>query len=65
MKPFKILAILGLAATGIGPLLVFTGTLDVPTNKWVMLAGMIVWFVGATPWLGSDKLQPTDKQVEI
>jgi Na+/proline symporter len=65
MKAFKALAILGLVATGLGPLLVFTGTIDVGTNKVVMLAGMLVWFLGATPWLGSSKLQPSDREVEI
>lgn len=65
MKAFKIVAILGLLATALGPILTFTGTIDVETNKKVMLAGMIVWFLGATPWLGSNKLQPADSQVEI
>lgn len=65
MKAFKALAWLGLATTALGPILVFTGAIDVPTNKTIMLAGMIVWFLGATPWLGSNKLQPSDKEVEI
>ncbi len=65
MNPFKIIGLLGLATTAIGPLLVFTGTLEVATNKLVMLIGMIVWFLGATPWLGTTKLQPSDKEVEI
>ena len=58
-------ALIGLLATGAGPLLVYTGSLDVETNKMVMLGGMVVWFLGATPWLGSSHLQPTDEQVEI
>ncbi len=65
MKAFKPIAIGGLIATAAGPILLFTGAIDLETNKKVMLLGMIVWFLGATPWLGSNKLQPTDSQVEI
>lgn len=65
MKAFKTIAILGLTATALGPVLVFTGTIDMETNRKLMLAGMIVWFLGATPWLGSSKLQPADTEVEI
>ena len=65
MKAFKAIAIVGLLATALGPILMFTGSVDVDTNKTIMLAGMIVWFIGGIPWLGSNKLQPTDKEVEI
>ncbi|GAA5484186.1 hypothetical protein [Haloferula sargassicola] len=65
MKAFKIGALVGLILTAIGPVLVFTGTLDVEKNKTIMLIGMLLWFLGATPWLGSNKLQPADKEVEI
>jgi hypothetical protein len=65
MKAFKAIAVIGLLATAIGPILVFTGTIDAAANKLVMLIGMIVWFIGGIPWLGSNKLQPTDSQVEI
>ena len=62
---FKAIAWIGLTATASGPILIFTGMIDVDTNKTVMFAGMIVWFIGATPWLGSNKIQPADTQVEI
>ncbi len=65
MKALKAIAIIGLLATAIGPILVFTGATDVDTNKNIMLGGMIAWFLGATPWLGSQKLEPTDSEVEI
>ncbi|MEP4079379.1 hypothetical protein [Haloferula sp.] len=65
MKALKAIAILGLIATATGPILTFTGSIDVETNKKIMLAGMITWFLGATPWLGSNKLEPTDSEVEI
>ena len=57
MKPFKIIGLLGLATTAMGPILTFAGTIDVPTNKTVMLVGMIVWFIGGTPWLGRRALR--------
>ena len=62
---FKTIAWIGLVLTAIGPILVFTGAMDVELNKKLMTAGMIVWFVGAVPWLGSKPIQPTDTQVEI
>lgn len=65
MKIFKAIALCGLLATALGPILMFTGTIDVEANKVVMLIGMIIWFIGGVPWLGSNKLQPTDKEVEI
>lgn len=65
MKIFKAVAISGLIATAAGPILFFTDAIDVETNKVVMLIGMFVWFIGATPWLGSNKLEPADSQVEI
>lgn len=65
MKALKAIALLGLAATAAGPVLTFAGTIPLDTNKIVMIVGMILWFVGATPWLGTTKLQPTDTQVEI
>lgn len=65
MKTFKAIAVLGLAATALGPILAFTGVIEFETNKQVMVVGMIVWFLGATPWLGSNKLEPADTQVEI
>lgn len=55
----------GLALTTAGPVLVFTGHLGVETNKTVMLAGMIIWFVGAVPWLGGREIRTSDKEVEI
>ena len=61
----RIIAWTGLATTALGPILTFTGAIGVETNKIVMIAGMIVWFVGATPWLGAKKIQPADTQVEI
>lgn len=62
---FKTIAMVGLLLTAAGPILVFTGAIDVPTNKTLMLVGMAVWFIGAIPWLGAKPLQPSDDQVEI
>ncbi|MBB5353242.1 hypothetical protein HNR46_003497 [Haloferula luteola] len=65
MKVLKALALGGLLLTAAGPLLMYSGAIDIDTNKTLMLIGMILWFLGATPWLGSNRLQPTDKEVEI
>jgi|GEM_PF-549892 len=63
---FKISALIGLALTILPPVLLFMGMIDsLDTTKTVMLIGMIVWYAGATPWLGLEKLEPTDLEVEI
>lgn len=61
----KITALLGLAITVITPILTALGTIDLDRTKSIMLIGMIVWFLGATPWLAFRKLKPTDSEVEI
>ena len=62
---FKAIAWIGLVLTAIGPVFVFTGTIDVELNKKIMAAGMIIWFIGAIPWLGKKEIEPADTQVEI
>ncbi len=62
---FITIALMGLITTAMGPILTYAGLIDVETNKFIMLIGMIVWFVGGIPWLGAKDLQPADKQVEI
>ncbi|NBD36987.1 MAG: hypothetical protein GVY10_00255 [Verrucomicrobia bacterium] len=58
MNLWKAIALLGLAATAFGPVLTFAGVLDVAANKHVLLAGMILWFLGAPPWLSGRKFRP-------
>lgn len=62
---FIVTALMGLITTAMGPILTFSGLIDVNTNKFVMLIGMIFWFIGGIPWLGRKDLQPADKEVEI
>ena len=62
---FKIIAIIGLLLTIAAPILAVTGTIDLDRTKTLMFIGMIVWFLGATPWLAFNKLKPSDKEVEI
>ncbi len=57
MNVWKAIALLGLTATALSPVLTFAGVLDVATNKNVLLAGMLLWFGGATPWLTGRKLR--------
>lgn len=61
----KIIALVGLFLTALGPILTFATSFEVSTNKGLMIIGMILWFIGATPWLGFKKLQPADTEVEI
>ena len=65
-KLFKPVALIGLALTILPPLLLFVGVIDsLPWTKNLMLAGMIIWYVAATPWLAFQKLKPSDSEVEI
>ena len=62
----KLVALLGLLLTLVPPVLLFTGAIgSLDTVKAVMLIGMIVWYLAATPWLGFQKLDPADLEVEI
>lgn len=66
MNPvFKAIAWIGLVLTAVGPILFYTGTIDVDLNKKIMIAGMVIWFIGAIPWLGKKEIEPADTQVEI
>lgn len=51
----KITALVGLLLTAAGPVLTYLSVIDIEKNKLIMLIGMIIWFIGATPWLGSDR----------
>lgn len=64
-KIFIILAIIGLVLSAVSPLLTFLGLISVGLNKALMFAGMLIWFAGATPWLGGKKLRQADVEVEI
>jgi hypothetical protein len=61
----RIIALIGLAITIITPILATIGILDLERTKVFMLVGMIVWFIGAIPWLAFNKLRPSDSEVEI
>ncbi len=52
---YKILAVAGLLLTLIPPFMHFYGSVDEPTMKAWVMAGTVVWFVGAIPWLGKKK----------
>lgn len=65
-KLCKIASFIGLILTIAPPLLLFFGRMEsLTTVKTSMFTGMIIWFTGATPWLGFKKLEPADLEVEI
>ena len=47
----KILSVIGLILTLVPSFMVFTGTITLDTNKWLMLIGTIVWFTTAPFWM--------------
>lgn len=58
MKPLaKSTALVGLALTLLPPLIFFFGALELDLVKGLMLAGMILWYAGAAPWLGIDHVE--------
>lgn len=55
----KIISYLGLAGTIIPSLLVFSGVLDLQTNKHIMAVSMIIWFVSAPFWINEKSEEVT------
>ena len=56
MNFHKYVACLGLALTILLPFLHLFGMLaSFETTKYAMVAGMIVWFIAASPWLALEK----------
>ena len=52
MKLFiKIISFTGLALTLIPAFLVYQGSIDLDTNKTLMLAGTLCWFLTAPYWM--------------
>lgn len=49
---FKPLALGGLALSLLSPILLFANAINFDLMKLLMLVGMILWYLGATPWLG-------------
>lgn len=64
-KLYKIIALIGLLLTILPPILAAMEAIDLALNNTLMLIGMVMWFLGATPWLAFSKLKPIDKEVEI
>ena len=62
---YKIIALVGLVLTIVPPILTTMGMIDLALTKTLALLGMILWFLGATPWLAFKKLKPIDTEVEI
>ena len=54
-KFFKPLAFIGLLLTILPALLLMTGNIDLALTKTLMIAGMVIWYATAIPWLGLGK----------
>jgi hypothetical protein len=67
-KIAKPLALVGLALTILPPLLIFVGAMELNFLKPLMLIGMVLWYLGATPWLGissSEEIPNEDTHPKI
>ncbi len=53
--PLKLLSFLGLALTLIPSLFVFTGVIELPLYKTLMLVGTVLWFVTAPFWINKEQ----------
>jgi hypothetical protein len=51
---YKSLALGGTLLTIVPPILLLTDAIDLDTNKTLMVIGMVLWYLGATPWLGIE-----------
>ena len=47
----KLISIIGLILTLAPSFLVFTGSITMDMNKWLMLIGTILWFLSAPFWM--------------
>jgi len=54
-KLFKPLALIGLVFTILPALLLLSGTIEIGMTKTLMIIGMVLWYIGAVPWLGLSK----------
>ena len=52
---YKAASFSALALTIVPSMLVFSGVIDNSTNKWLMLTGVVLWFISAPAWIGKDK----------
>lgn len=52
---YKTTSWVGLVLTVVPSFLVLSGAMDPSTNKWLMLAGFVLWFISAPAWIGKDK----------
>ncbi len=44
-----------LGLTIVPSFLVLSGAIQPDTNKWLMLAGFVLWFASAPTWIGKGK----------
>ncbi len=59
---WRVLAGLGFGLTAIPPILLAAGAIGIPLNSALMLAGMVLWFAGATPLFSRPGTGPADKK---
>jgi hypothetical protein len=52
---YRLMAIAGLTITLVPPILCYAGFMDEERMKLIMFLGTLLWFSGATPWLGKKK----------
>ena len=51
---WKTISYIGLLATVVPSILVFSGVVELQTHKMMMLVGMILWFITAPFWLNKE-----------
>ena len=64
-KLLPALSMVGLGLTIVPPAIHLFAELALKTTFNLMTAGMIVWYLAATPWLGRRDLRPSDTEVQI
>ena len=47
----KLISLIGLVLTLSPSILVFSGSISIDMNKWLMILGAILWFVSAPFWM--------------
>lgn len=55
--PLKLVSYAGLALSVVPAVLLYRGAVEVSTYRWLMIAGMVLWFGTAIFWIRPDHAQ--------
>ena len=60
-----IISVLSLIALMLPSILFLAGSMGLDTAKWIMLIATVVWFAGASLWMGKEPRAPAGKKATV